>query len=57
MSRVDLWARGSKGDLPVPDWARDGGGFGLTRDLDLPCMGTKLKGDYEPPFTCGGDTR
>lgn len=25
--------------------------------MDLPCIGPKLKGDYEPPFTCGGETR
>jgi hypothetical protein len=41
----------------VPSWARDSGGAGLTRDMDLPCTGAKLKGDLEPPFTCGGDTR
>jgi hypothetical protein len=56
-SKVDLWARGSGKELPVPSWARDAGGLGLTRDMDLPCIGSKLKGDPEPPFTCGGDTR
>lgn len=25
--------------------------------MDLPCIGAKLKKDFEPPFTCGGDTR
>jgi hypothetical protein len=25
--------------------------------MDLPCFGSKLKGDYSPPFTCGSDTR
>lgn len=56
-SKVELWARGSERELPVPSWARDAGGLGLSRDMDLPCIGSKLKGDLEPPFTCGGDTR
>jgi hypothetical protein len=43
--------------LPVPSWARDSNGAGITREMDLPCSGPKLKGDTEPPFTCGGDTR
>lgn len=25
--------------------------------MDLPCFGSKLKGDPHPPFTCGSDTR
>ena len=41
----------------MPFWARDASGLGIDRSLDLPCFGAKLKGDYEPPFTCGSDTR
>lgn len=56
-ARHDLWPKGSHGSLSVPHWARDEGGLGVSRTMDLPCIGYKLKGDYEPPFTCGGDTR
>ncbi len=41
----------------MPFWARDPSGVGEDRSLDLPCFGPKLKGDYNPPFTCGSDTR
>lgn len=44
-------------DLQVPFWARDRSEEGIDRSLDLPCFGAKLKGDYNPPFTCGSDTR
>jgi hypothetical protein len=56
-ARVDLWSRGSTSELPVPHWARDTGGQGLSRTLDLPCAFDKLGGDMKPPFTCGGQTR
>jgi hypothetical protein len=52
-----LFLRGVAKDLKVPFWARDHSELGVDRALDLPCMGKKLKGDYEPPFTCGSDTR
>jgi hypothetical protein len=57
MARVDFWDRGVAKDLEVPFWARDASEIGLDRSLDLPCFGVKLKGDYDPPFTCGSDTR
>jgi hypothetical protein len=41
----------------VPFWARDQSEEGIDRSMDLPCFGKKLKGDYDPPFTCGSDTR
>ena len=41
----------------MPFWARDSSELGTDRSLDLPCFGKKLKGDYNPPFTCGSDTR
>ena len=44
-------------DLPVPFWARDKSEEGIDRSMDLPCFGSKLKGDHNPPFTCGSDTR
>jgi hypothetical protein len=56
-ARVDLWSTGSNRELPVPNWARDSDGTGLSRILDLPCMGSKLFRDMKPPFTCGGHTR
>jgi len=43
--------------LQVPFWARDHSGEGIDRSMDLPCFGSKLKGDNQPPFTCGSDTR
>ncbi len=49
--------RGVSKDLEVPFWARDPSEQGEDRKLDLPCFGNKLKGDYNPPFTCGSDTR
>jgi hypothetical protein len=49
--------RGVAKDLEVPFWARDPSEQGVDRSLDLPCFGKKLKGDTEPPFTCGSDTR
>jgi hypothetical protein len=57
MSRVDFWDRGVAKDLEVPFWARDTSEMGVDRSMDLPCFGSKLKGDYDPPFTCGSDTR
>ena len=56
-AKVDFWTRGAEGQLSVPSWARDANGAGLSREMDLPCHEAKLKGDYAPPFTCGGDTR
>lgn len=56
-ARVDFWPRGAEGELDVPYWARDSGGAGLSRDMDLPCTGAKLLGDTRPPFTCGSHTR
>lgn len=56
-SRVDMWPRGSENELPVPFWARDEGGLGLTREMDLPCIGDRLGGDTRPPFTCGSEDR
>lgn len=56
-SRVDFWTPGPDGDLPVPLWARDAGGLGESREMDLPCGLDKLQGDHEPPFTCGSPTR
>jgi hypothetical protein len=56
-ARMDLWSRGSDQGLPVPHWARDTQGQGLSRTLDLPCAYEKLDGDTKPPFTCGGQTR
>jgi hypothetical protein len=44
-------------DLEVPFWARNASEVGLDRSMDLPCFEPKLKGDYNPPFTCGSDTR
>ena len=44
-------------NLQVPFWARDKSEEGVDRAMDLPCFGSKLKGDYNPPFTCGSDTR
>lgn len=49
--------RGVAKDLEVPFWARDTSETGVDRSMDLPCYGRKLKGDSEPPFTCGSDTR
>jgi hypothetical protein len=56
-SRVDFWDRGAGKDLEVPFWARDASETGIDRTMDLPCFGSKLKGDTIPPFTCGSDTR
>lgn len=56
-SRVDFWDRGAGKEFEVPYWARDRGEAGLDRTMDLPCFGSKLKGDTIPPFTCGSDTR
>lgn len=57
-ARVNLWARGQgPSELPGPSWARDAGGAGRSRRMDLPCIGSKLQGDSRPPFTCGGNTR
>ena len=56
-AKVDFWASGSERELPVPFWARDAGGLGLTREMDLPCIGEKLNKDFVPPFTCGSETR
>jgi hypothetical protein len=56
-ARVDLWSRGSQSGLPVPYWARDTDGQGISRTLDLPCAFEKLEQDMQPPFTCGGQTR
>jgi hypothetical protein len=56
-SKVDMWSKGSTGVLSVPNWARDTGGLGNSRNLDLPCDSSKLNGDFRPPFTCGGSTR
>ena len=56
-SRIDFWDRGVAKDLDVPFWARDASEVGVDRSMDLPCYGAKLKGDYNPPFTCGSDTR
>ena len=44
-------------DLEVPFWARDSTERGADRSMDLPCFGDKLRKDYDPPFTCGSDTR
>lgn len=52
-----LFRRGVAKDLEVPFWARDASETGVDRSMDLPCYGAKLKGDYNPPFTCGSDTR
>lgn len=30
-AKVDLWSKGAEKDLPVPSWARDAGGLGLSR--------------------------
>lgn len=49
--------RGTSKDLEIPFWARDKSETGADRALDLPCFGAKLKKDYNPPFTCGSDTR
>lgn len=56
-AKVDFWSKGVNSELPVPDWARDAGGLGNSRTLDLPCNMEKLNGDTIPPFTCGGETR
>jgi hypothetical protein len=56
-AKMDLWSRGVSRDLAVPSWARDVGGAGISRQLDLPCGGATLGGDIKPPFTCGGSTR
>lgn len=56
-SRVDITPRGSDGELPGPYWARDASRVGESRGFELPCYGASLKGDMEPPFTCGSDTR
>jgi hypothetical protein len=56
-ARMDLWGRGPGKKLSVPYWARDDGGIGASRTLDLPCGNLKLGGDMRPPFTCGGSTR
>jgi hypothetical protein len=56
-ARMDLWSRGSRSELPVPHWARDTNGAGVSRKMDMPCTGSKLGGDFKPPFTCGGSTR
>lgn len=56
-SRVNFWDQGAAKDLEVPFWARDSSEEGIDRTMDLPCFGSKLKGDYVPPFTCGSDTR
>lgn len=56
-SRIDFWDRGAGKDLEVPFWARDKSELGIDRGMDLPCFGQKLKGDNNPPFTCGSDTR
>jgi hypothetical protein len=52
-----LDGRGVAKDLEVPFWARDKSEVGRDRGMDLPCFGPKLKGDFNPPFTCGSDTR
>lgn len=57
MARVNFWDRGVARDLEVPFWARDTSEEGRDRSMDLPCFGAKLKKDYNPPFTCGSDTR
>lgn len=49
--------RGVAKDLEVPFWARDSTELGADRSMDLPCFGAKLKKDFNPPFTCGSDTR
>jgi hypothetical protein len=56
VSRATL-RRGVAKDLEVPFWARDASEVGVDRSMDLPCYGAKLKKDYDPPFTCGSDTR
>lgn len=56
-SRIDFWAGGGPGGLAVPFWARDAGGEGQSREMDLPCSLDKLQGDHLPPFTCGSPTR
>lgn len=56
-SRIDFWDKGAGKDLDVPFWARDKTELGSDRSMDLPCFGQKLKGDMNPPFTCGSDTR
>jgi hypothetical protein len=56
-AKVNLWSPGIANELPVPNWARDTDGEGLSRKLDLPCYGSKLNKDTIPPFTCGGSTR
>lgn len=56
-SKANLWTAGASQKLGVPDWARDADGAGLSRNMDIPCSGSKLKGDMKPPFTCGSDTR
>lgn len=50
---MDFWPGGTS----VPKWARDASEVGVSRKLDLPCRGSKLKGDSNPPFTCGSETR
>jgi hypothetical protein len=55
-ARVDFWG-GAEVGLEVPYWARDAGGLGISRKMDLPCGEDKLEGDYLPPFTCGSPTR
>lgn len=56
-SRIDFWAGARSHALAVPFWARDAGGEGESRSMDLPCSLEKLQGDHLPPFTCGSPTR
>jgi len=52
-SKVDFYPSGPENTFPVPTWARDAGGLGHSRRMDLPCS----TDDTKPPFTCGSEIR
>jgi hypothetical protein len=54
--RADLSPRDFDNKIPALEYFGDANG-GDTRDFVLPCSGDDLKGDLEPPHTCGSDVR
>lgn len=55
-ARAELFPSDISEGIRTLQYYRDDDG-GRTREFELPCTGEKLRGDIQPPFTCGSSAR